>query len=110
MVDHYLLLDKLHSIGLTQNVLFWFSAYLHNRHQCVVIQGYLSDYFNVETVFTIVFHKVPPSFHFSFLFLLMTYLKSVQTVAPICMLMTQLFTFPTLTYQKSRILYSPNLT
>lgn len=48
MVDHYLLLDKLYSIGLNQNALLWFNAYLHNRRQCVVFQGFQSDYLIVE--------------------------------------------------------------
>uniref|UniRef100_A0A3B1IDR7 Reverse transcriptase domain-containing protein n=1 Tax=Astyanax mexicanus TaxID=7994 RepID=A0A3B1IDR7_ASTMX len=48
MVDHYLLLDKLYSIGLSQNALLWFSAYLHNRRQCVVFHGSQSDYLIVD--------------------------------------------------------------
>ena len=43
LVDHYLLLDKLYSVGLSQNTLLWFNAYLHNRKQCVVLQGNNSD-------------------------------------------------------------------
>ena len=43
LVDHYLLLDKLFSMGLSQNILLWFNAYLHNRKQCVVLQGNNSD-------------------------------------------------------------------
>ena len=43
LVDHYLLLDKLYSIGLSRNALLWFNSYLHNRKQCVVIQGSKSD-------------------------------------------------------------------
>merc|ERR1712131_521788 len=39
MVDHYLLLDKLYSIGFSQDALFWFNCYLHNRRQCVAIDG-----------------------------------------------------------------------
>ena len=31
LVDHYLLLDKLHAIGFSQNVLLWFNSYFHNR-------------------------------------------------------------------------------
>ena len=30
-VDHYLLLDKLFSAGLSCNALLWFNSYLHNR-------------------------------------------------------------------------------
>ena len=43
LVDHYLLLDKLYSIGLSRNALLWFNSYLHNRKQCVVVQGSKSD-------------------------------------------------------------------
>ena len=43
LVDHYLLLDKLYSIGLSRKSLLWFSSYLHNRKQCVVIQGNKSE-------------------------------------------------------------------
>ena len=43
LVDHYHLLDKLHSVGLSHNALLWFHTYLHNRKQCVVIQGTKSD-------------------------------------------------------------------
>ncbi len=48
LVDHYLLLDKLYSIGLSQNALLWFNAYLHNRHQCVIFQGSQSDFLTVD--------------------------------------------------------------
>ena len=48
VVDHYLLLDKLYSIGLQRNALLWFNAYLHNRRQCVALQGIQSDYMIVE--------------------------------------------------------------
>lgn len=43
LVDHYLLLDKLFSIGLSRNALLWFNSYLHNRKHCVALQGYKSD-------------------------------------------------------------------
>ena len=46
LVDHYLLLDKLHAIGLTRNALLWFNSYLHNRKQCVALQGHKSDFFS----------------------------------------------------------------
>ncbi len=45
LVDHYLLLDKLYAIGLSQNALLWFIFYLHNRKQCVVLQGNKSGLF-----------------------------------------------------------------
>ncbi len=43
-VDRYLLLDKLYSIGLSFNAIKWFSSYLHNRKQCVVLNGFQSDF------------------------------------------------------------------
>ncbi len=48
LVDHYLRLDKLFAIGLDQNALLWFNAYLHNRRQCVVFQGHQSDFFIID--------------------------------------------------------------
>ncbi len=51
LVDHYLLLDKLFAIGLDQNALLWFNAYLHNRCQCVVFQGHQSDFFIIDIFF-----------------------------------------------------------
>jgi len=42
IVDHYLLLDKLYSIGLNKHAVLWFNSYLHNRCQCVVYQGFQS--------------------------------------------------------------------
>lgn len=39
IVDHYLLLDKLYSIGLSQRSLLWFNAYLHGRRQYVALQN-----------------------------------------------------------------------
>ena len=42
-VDHYLLLDKLHAIGLSNQAVLWVSAYLHNRKHCVVLHGCTSD-------------------------------------------------------------------
>ena len=43
MVDHYMLLDKLHAIGLSKQSLLWFNSYLHSRRQRVSFQGYLSE-------------------------------------------------------------------
>lgn len=37
LVDHYLLLDKLHATGLSQHVLLCFNLYLHNRKEGVQI-------------------------------------------------------------------------
>ncbi len=45
MIGDYLLLDKLYAIGLSQNVLLWFTCYLHNRKQCVVFLESKSDLF-----------------------------------------------------------------
>lgn len=48
MVDHYLLLDKLFSIGLSHQAVLWFNAYLHNRRQYVSFYGSQSDYLVVD--------------------------------------------------------------
>lgn len=39
LVDHYLLLDKLHAIGLSRTALLFFNSFLHNRTQSVFFQG-----------------------------------------------------------------------
>jgi len=44
LVDHYLLLDKLYSFGLSTSSLLWFNSYLHNRRQCVSFGGSLSQF------------------------------------------------------------------
>ena len=31
LIDHYLLLDKLYAIGVSQQALFWFNSYLHKK-------------------------------------------------------------------------------
>lgn len=49
MVDHYLVLDKLHHIGLNQNAVLWFNSYLHNRHQYVYVNGCQSSQMLVDT-------------------------------------------------------------
>ncbi len=36
---------KLYAVGFSKNSLLWFNSYLHNRKQCVVVQGKLSDLF-----------------------------------------------------------------
>ena len=41
-VSHDLLLYKLRSIGIAGNVLSWFSSYLSDRDQCVVLNGAVS--------------------------------------------------------------------
>ena len=48
MVDHYLLLDKLHAIGLSESSLLWFNSYLHHRYQCVSLHGTQSDFMLME--------------------------------------------------------------
>ena len=47
-VDRYLLLDKLYNVGLSTNAILWFNAYLHNRKQCVQIDGKFSDLLVME--------------------------------------------------------------
>lgn len=42
--DRYLLLDKLHVFGLSEKLVMWFNSYLHNRKQCVVLNGNKSDF------------------------------------------------------------------
>lgn len=48
LVDHYLLLDKLHAIGLSEQSMFWFNSYLHYRRQCVSVSGALSQFMVME--------------------------------------------------------------
>ncbi len=48
LMDHYLLLDKLHSLGFDQNSLLWFNSYLHNRRQSVSFQSSNSDYLVID--------------------------------------------------------------
>ncbi len=45
LVNHYLLLDKLYAVGLSNCALLWFDSCLHNRKQCVILQGCESDLF-----------------------------------------------------------------
>lgn len=47
-VDHTVLLQKLHSIGLDKNALKWFENYLQNRQQCVSIGNFKSGFLQVE--------------------------------------------------------------
>ena len=44
MVDHYLLLDKLHAIGLSSDSLLFFYSFLHHRSQCVAFKGNQSGF------------------------------------------------------------------
>lgn len=48
IVDHYLLLNKLYSTGISRNSLLWLNSYLHNRRQCVNFTGNQSDYIIVQ--------------------------------------------------------------
>ena len=38
-VNHGLLLDRLHVVGVRAKALSWFRSYLNDRHQCVVVGG-----------------------------------------------------------------------
>ena len=48
MVDHYLLLDTLHAIGLSDSSLLWFNSYFHHIYQCVSLYGTQSDLMLME--------------------------------------------------------------
>uniref|UniRef100_A0A3P9J1E7 Reverse transcriptase domain-containing protein n=1 Tax=Oryzias latipes TaxID=8090 RepID=A0A3P9J1E7_ORYLA len=48
VVDHYLLLDKLHSIGLDRSSLLWFNSYLHHHQQCVLFNGSYSNFLSID--------------------------------------------------------------
>jgi sarcosine oxidase/L-pipecolate oxidase len=43
------LLFKLKSFGISGQLLNWFADYLHNRKQCVVIEGVSSSFLNVNS-------------------------------------------------------------
>lgn len=45
--DHEILLDRLRSVGLSDNVISWFNAYLKVRIQCVQVEGIKSDLMEV---------------------------------------------------------------
>ena len=47
-VSHKLLLNKLHSYGITGNTLQWIESYLNNRSQAVNINSALSDFRNID--------------------------------------------------------------
>ncbi|CAH2095709.1 unnamed protein product [Euphydryas editha] len=48
-VDHVILLQKLHNLGIHGDLLRWVQSYLTNRTQIVVLGGYRSDYINVPS-------------------------------------------------------------
>ncbi len=52
LMDHYLLLDKLHSLGFDQNSLLWFNSYLHNRRQSVSFKARTRTIWLLIRVFT----------------------------------------------------------
>lgn len=43
-IDHKILLRKLKKAGVHGNLLLWFQSYLTDRKQCVVVNGYKSQY------------------------------------------------------------------
>jgi len=43
-LDHNILLKKLEHYGIRGKALDWFKSYLHNRKQCVSLNGVMSDY------------------------------------------------------------------
>lgn len=48
-VDHFILLAKLHVLGIHGDLLRWVKSYLTNRSQTVVIGGYRSDYVSIPS-------------------------------------------------------------
>lgn len=48
-IDHQILLQKLHFAGIHGNLFRWFSSYVENRSQAVVINGYSSRWFAVSS-------------------------------------------------------------
>lgn len=48
LVDHYLLLDKLHAFGFSSSTLLWFNSYLHHRRQYVSFRGARSNYASID--------------------------------------------------------------
>ncbi len=48
-VNHNILLDRLRSVGLSDNVVLWFNTYLKGRTQCVQVEGIKSDLLGVGT-------------------------------------------------------------
>ncbi len=48
-MNHNILLDRLRSVGLSDNVVSWFNTYLKGRTQCVQVEGIKSDLLGVGT-------------------------------------------------------------
>ena len=48
-IDHYSLIKKLRHIGIRGDLLRWFSSYIENRSQAVVINNYMSSWVNVPS-------------------------------------------------------------
>ncbi len=46
-MDHEILLNRLRCVGLSENVVLWFNAYLKGRTQCVQVEGCKSDSLDV---------------------------------------------------------------
>ncbi|KAG6446943.1 hypothetical protein O3G_MSEX004647 [Manduca sexta] len=49
LIDHKLLLDKLFLAGIHGDLYRWFSSYIDNRTQAVVLYGYTSDWIHVPS-------------------------------------------------------------
>lgn len=48
-IDHRLLLSKLYLIGIRGDLLRWFSSYIRNRSQAIVINNYISSWISVPS-------------------------------------------------------------
>jgi hypothetical protein len=48
-IDHDLLISKLHKMGISGDLLRWFSSYIANRSQAVVINNYISSWVTVPS-------------------------------------------------------------
>lgn len=92
LVDHYLLLDKPHAIGLSENAILWFNSFLHNRKQCVVLHGSRSD--------MLIQQRVVPKGSTLGPLLFSIYVNNLPSILTNCCALTLLFTHPKLTYHK----------
>lgn len=48
-IDHFILLQKLNSMGIRGDLLRWFSSYLENRSQAVALHNYTSSWISVPS-------------------------------------------------------------
>ena len=48
-LDHKILLSKMEKYGIRGNCYHWFQSYLSERHQCVHINDYTSDWLPIKT-------------------------------------------------------------